>query len=252
MPDRRSGSHGSFSAMADRPQGGPEKGTPEYNWLYGSKGQQPSGDETRAVPQGSRPDETRVMPAAQRDERGRQSRPASPPPPKKPVSGSSSNKGWRSTFRLKWLWILLVLWLIFLIAIPLWAWSRVEKIDAFPQGNRPDEQPGTTYLMVGSDSRGDLTAEERKELGTGNASGNRTDTIMVLHTGDGPDLRCRSPVTRWWRSRATARPRSTRRTPMTAPSCWSRRSRTRPASGSTTSWRSASAASSTWSTPLAG
>ncbi len=42
--------------------------------------------------------------------------------------------------------------------------------------------------MVGSDSRGDLTAEERKELGTGNASGNRTDTIMMLHTGDGPNL----------------------------------------------------------------
>ncbi len=174
--------------MADRPQGGPEKGTPEYNWLYGSKGQQPSGDETRAVPEQSRPDETRVMPAAQRDERGRQSRPTSPPPPKKPASSPSSTKGGRPRFRLKWLWILLVLWLVFLIAIPLWAWSRVDKIDAFPEGSRPDEQPGTTYLMVGSDSRGDLTAEERKELGTGNASGNRTDTIMMLHTGDGPNL----------------------------------------------------------------
>ena len=175
--------------MADRPQGGPEKGTPEYNWLYGSKGQQPSGDETRAVPQQSRPDETRVMPAVQRDARGQQSpRPTSPPPPKKPVPGSASSKGWRPTFRLKWLWIVLVLWLVFLIAIPLWAWSKVDKVNAFPEGNRPDDQPGTTYLMVGSDSRGDLTAEERKDYGTGNASGNRTDTIMVLHTGDGPNL----------------------------------------------------------------
>jgi LCP family protein required for cell wall assembly len=42
--------------------------------------------------------------------------------------------------------------------------------------------------MVGSDSRGDLSEEERKELGTGNASGQRTDTIMLLHTGDGPNL----------------------------------------------------------------
>jgi LCP family protein required for cell wall assembly len=42
--------------------------------------------------------------------------------------------------------------------------------------------------MVGSDSRAGLSAEERKKLGTGNASGQRTDTIMLLHTGDGPNL----------------------------------------------------------------
>ncbi len=175
--------------MADRPQGGPEKGTPEYNWLYGSKGQQPSGDETRAVPQQSRPDETRMMPTASRDARGQQAPPpTSPPPPRKPVPAAPSRKGWRPSFRWKWLWALLVLWLVFLIAIPLWAWSKVDKVEAFPGGNRPDDQPGTTYLMVGSDSRGDLTAEERKKYGTGNASGQRTDTIMVLHTGAGPNL----------------------------------------------------------------
>lgn len=174
--------------MADRPQGGPEKGTPEYNWLYGSKGQQPSGDQTRAVPQQSRPDETRVMPAVSRDARGRGATPpASPPPPQRPVAGAS-RKSRRPTFRLKWLWLVLVLWLVFLIAIPLWAWSKVDKVDAFPSSGRPDDQPGTTYLMVGSDSRDDLTARERKQLGTGDASGQRTDTIMVLHTGDGPNL----------------------------------------------------------------
>lgn len=174
--------------MADRPQGGPEKGTPEYNWLYGSKGQQPSGDETRAVPQQPRPDETRVMPAVRREARGQGRTPPSSPPPRRPVSGSSTSKGRRPTFRLKWLWAVLVLWLVFLIAIPLWAWSKVDKVEAFPDGGRPDDQPGTTYLMVGSDSREDLTAEERKEYGTGDASGQRTDTIMVLHTGDGPNL----------------------------------------------------------------
>lgn len=173
--------------MADRPQGGgPEKGTPEYNWLYGSRGQQPDDDATRAIPQQGG-DETRVMPAAERQARGRQAtRPASPPPSPPPAK-RSRGRG-RPRFRLKWLWVLLVLWLVFLVAIPLWAWTRVDKVNAFPEANRPDEQPGTTYLMVGSDSRGDLTAEERKELGTGNASGNRTDTIMVLHTGDGPNL----------------------------------------------------------------
>ena len=57
-----------------------------------------------------------------------------------------------------------------------------------PAGERPGDQPGTTYLLVGSDSRADLSAEERKELNTGGAAGQRTDTIMLLHTGDGPNL----------------------------------------------------------------
>ncbi|MGZ5401358.1 MAG: LCP family protein [Nocardioides sp.] len=174
--------------MADRPQGGPEEGTPEYNWLYGSRGQQPAGDETRPVPRQPRPDETRMMPAQRRESRGEGTPTPSPPPPKKPAPGATKGSGWRPTFRLRWLWVALAVWLVFLIAIPLWAWSKVDKVDAFPASGRPDDQPGTTYLMVGSDSREDLSAEERKELGTGDSSSNLADSIMVLHTGDGPNL----------------------------------------------------------------
>lgn len=86
---------------------------------------------------------------------------------------------------VKWL---LLAWLVFLIAVPFWAWSSVDKVDASPTGDRPAEQDGTTYLVVGSDSRADLSDDEREELGTGSASGQRTDTIMVLHTGVGPNL----------------------------------------------------------------
>src|SRR5687768_11395686 len=63
------------SPMADRPQGSgmPEKGTPEYDWLYGGASQSPPSDATQQVPaQGAasqRPDETRVMPAARREAR---------------------------------------------------------------------------------------------------------------------------------------------------------------------------------------
>ena len=83
---------------------------------------------------------------------------------------------------------LLLLWLVYLVAVPLWAWSQVDKVDFEPSGDRPGDQPGTTYLLVGSDSRAGLSPEERKQLGTGNAAGQRTDTIMLLHTGDGPNL----------------------------------------------------------------
>lgn len=40
---------------------------------------------------------------------------------------------------------------------------------------------GRVYLLVGSDSREELTPEERAELGTGSTAGRRTDTIMLLH-----------------------------------------------------------------------
>ena len=81
-----------------------------------------------------------------------------------------------------------IAWLVFMIAVPLWAWSKIDKVDAFPGGKRPGDQPGTTYLLVGSDSRAGLSGAERKELGTGGATGQRTDTIMLLHTGSGPNL----------------------------------------------------------------
>lgn len=52
----------------------------------------------------------------------------------------------------------------------------------------PAEQLGTTYLLVGSDSRAGSSADERKKLGTGNAAGRRTDTVLLLHVGRGPNL----------------------------------------------------------------
>jgi LCP family protein required for cell wall assembly len=94
----------------------------------------------------------------------------------------------RPRFRLRYLWLLLVLWLVFLIAVPFFAWSKVDKVDAFPASRRPGDQPGTTYLLVGSDSRAGLNAEQRKKLHTGNAAGQRTDTIVLIHTGSGPTL----------------------------------------------------------------
>ncbi len=85
--------------------------------------------------------------------------------------------------------MLLLVWVLFLAVTPFIAWNKVEKIEFAPsEGERPGDQPGTTYLLVGSDSRADLTAKQRRQLGTGNAEGQRTDTILLLHTGSGPNL----------------------------------------------------------------
>jgi LCP family protein required for cell wall assembly len=94
----------------------------------------------------------------------------------------------RPRFRLRYLWLLLLLWLVYLIAVPFFAWNNVSQVNPWPSGHRPADSPGTNYLIVGSDSRKGLTAAQRKQLHTGNDSGQRTDTIMLLHDGSGPSL----------------------------------------------------------------
>ena len=58
----------------------------------------------------------------------------------------------------------------------------LDRVDAFPAGDRPSDDPGTTWLIVGSDSRDDLTDEQKQELSTGSTPGQLTDTIMMLTT----------------------------------------------------------------------
>jgi LCP family protein required for cell wall assembly len=62
-----------------------------------------------------------------------------------------------------------------------YAWSRVTRVDDEPKGDRPAGQPGTTFLLIGSDSRKGLTKAERKRLATGRVGGEGADTVMVMH-----------------------------------------------------------------------
>jgi LCP family protein required for cell wall assembly len=57
-----------------------------------------------------------------------------------------------------------------------------------PRRREPREQKGTTYLLVGSDSREGLTRKQELEYGVGKGEGRRTDSILLLHTGAGPNL----------------------------------------------------------------
>ena len=214
---------GTVSRMSDRtppPNRGPERGTPEYDWLYGNRRQSAPDDATEVLgsqppnqppfqPHGQqppqRPDSTRVMPTMPRPEAGvtppNQTPHRTPPPPPTPPSSGGGGFGMpgipkpprphliRRFFQLKLLLGLLIpLWLVYTLVTPFWAMSKVSKVDAWPDGDRPADQPGTTYLLVGSDSRAGLTKEEQKEYHAGGDVGQRTDTIMLLHTGDGPNL----------------------------------------------------------------
>ncbi len=183
--------------------GGRDDEGPDYGWLYGGgededtrPGPRSDPDPTqmiRMTPRsggGRRPaddDATRVAPTSQRERR-----PASAPPPPPPSARPSPTprgpgRPRRSPRRV--LVLVLLAWLVFLLAVPVWAFVRIENVDATPTDERPESQPGNTYLIVGSDSRGDLSRAERRRLGTGPEDvGQRTDTILLLHTGSGPNL----------------------------------------------------------------
>ena len=65
-----------------------------------------------------------------------------------------------------------------------WADSKLKReVDLSKVIERPGEGEGTNYLIVGSDSREGMSAEEKKKLHTGSAEGKRTDSMMILHDG---------------------------------------------------------------------
>ncbi|WP_244893969.1 LCP family protein [Planobispora rosea] len=83
---------------------------------------------------------------------------------------------------------LIVLLLVLAVAGYFTIDGRLQRIDALSDyEGRPADTPGTTWLLVGSDSREGLTKAQRRKLATGSSVGRRTDTMMLLHipAGDG-------------------------------------------------------------------
>ncbi|WP_079036558.1 MULTISPECIES: LCP family protein [Streptomyces] len=91
---------------------------------------------------------------------------------------------WRK--RIKWGAITLVSVLVVTsVATYFWADSKLKReVDLSKVIERPEGGAGTNYLIVGSDSREGMSAEEKKKLHTGSAEGKRTDSMMILHVAD--------------------------------------------------------------------
>ena len=99
-------------------------------------------------------------------------------------SGRAPRRGWRGRVVP-----LLVVALVLPVVFAGWLWfhvdSSVHRIDAFEDySGRPEAAAGTNWLVVGSDSREGLDPETAAGLHVGDASGQRTDTIMVAHLPD--------------------------------------------------------------------
>jgi LCP family protein required for cell wall assembly len=147
--------------------------------------------DTRGRRRGSSARTPPPAPGAVRDPRhataGRRPEPQRPGPPRG-ARPAPLDDGAEPRRRRRW-WLLVpvvvLLWVAFLAITPFHAWSTVTRVDDAPAGDRPAQTAGNTYLLVGSDSRDDLTREERNALGTGTAEGRRTDSIMLVHVPAG-------------------------------------------------------------------
>ncbi|ANY09938.1 LytTR family transcriptional regulator [Pseudonocardia sp. HH130630-07] len=76
----------------------------------------------------------------------------------------------------------MVLLLVVLVGFGVYLDQNMSRVEALPASSEATSD-GTNYLIVGSDSRDGLTAEDEERLATGDAAGQRTDTMMLLHTG---------------------------------------------------------------------
>src|SRR6476620_889621 len=101
-----------------------------------------------------------------------------PPPPTRPAKPKRRVRRVVST-----LLAVMILAVAGVFGTAFWIDTTLHRIPALADyADRPAEGKGTTWLLVGSDSRQGLTPEQQSELGTGGDIGNgHTDTIMLVH-----------------------------------------------------------------------
>lgn len=119
-------------------------------------------------------------------------KPVKPPKEPKPPRSERVGGGRRRWLRITLISLLtlVVLFVALFAGTWLWASSKITKVAALSDySGRPAQGAGTNWLVVGSDSRSNMTAAQKDQYHTGSDQGQRTDTILLLHYGSsGPDL----------------------------------------------------------------
>ncbi|MGW8376763.1 LCP family protein [Streptomyces sp. ODS28] len=94
-----------------------------------------------------------------------------------------------------------------------WADTQLDRnVDLDKFGHRPPEGQGTTYLIVGSDSREGLSERDQKDLHAGGGGGRRTDSMILLHTGANGTTMVSLPRDSWVTVPGYLRPSTGKRT----------------------------------------
>ncbi|MFD1527864.1 LCP family protein [Pseudonocardia aurantiaca] len=103
------------------------------------------------------------------------------PPPLRPRGPRPTGKRPRWGRRIG---VSLLVLVLLVVGFAVYIDSTLSRVPALPSDSATSSQ-GTNYLIVGSDSRANLTPEQRAQLATGDPESELTDTIMILHTGSG-------------------------------------------------------------------
>ncbi|MBN9111825.1 MAG: LCP family protein [Pseudonocardia sp.] len=131
-------------------------------------------------PQGGRrppPARTSVMPTTPAGDR--------PPVRFDPPGGGPPTRAPRPRRKGRWrrrILAFVALLLLLIIGFGVYLDVNLQRVDALPADSATTSD-GTNWLIVGSDSRAGLSDEQQQELATGGDVGQRTDTIMLLHSG---------------------------------------------------------------------
>jgi LCP family protein required for cell wall assembly len=135
----------------------------------------------------------RPPPPATPEARSRRPGPAGPPPARPRKRRPRRKRAWGQLISLS-LVIAVLLISAGILGGTLWMETALHHqpvLTDYP--GRPAAGRGTTWLLVGSDSRQGLTVEQQQELATGGDTGNgRTDTILLVHV---PALGSPTPTT---------------------------------------------------------
>ncbi|MET8179071.1 LCP family protein [Streptomyces sp. NPDC005336] len=122
-----------------------------------------------------------------------------------PGAGGPGGGGPRPARRKNWkrrITVGLVTLIVLLLAVGIgtyfWADSKLRReVNLSKVEDRPSGGKGTNYLIVGSDSREGMSAEDKKKLHTGSADGRRTDSMIILHVGDNGNTMISLPRDSW-------------------------------------------------------
>jgi LCP family protein required for cell wall assembly len=135
----------------------------------------------------------RPTPPATPEARSRRPGPAGPPPARPRKPRPRRKRAWGQLISLS-LVIAVLLISAGILGGMLWMETALHHqpvLTDYP--GRPAAGRGTTWLLVGSDSRQGLTVEQQQALATGGDTGNgRTDTILLVHV---PALGSPNPTT---------------------------------------------------------
>ncbi|MEU2103399.1 LCP family protein [Nocardia sp. NPDC019255] len=110
-------------------------------------------------------------------------RASSPPVPPRGGRAPRAPRPRRKRHPFRWFLVILLVLVLAAVGAVIKLDNSLNRIPALTNyAKRVGDTPGTNWLLVGSDGRGELTAEQEQELATGGEVGpERTDTIMLVH-----------------------------------------------------------------------